>query len=77
MSLIKCPECDKEISSNAANCPHCGNPFSHEIRCPNCNSGDISKISNASKVGSAVLFGVFAMGKLTKTYQCLQCKFKW
>lgn len=26
MALIKCPECGKEISSNAANCPNCGNP---------------------------------------------------
>lgn len=26
MALIKCPECGREISSNAANCPHCGNP---------------------------------------------------
>lgn len=24
MSLIKCPECGKEISSDAASCPHCG-----------------------------------------------------
>lgn len=26
MALIKCPECGKEISSNATACPNCGNP---------------------------------------------------
>lgn len=27
MSLIKCPECDKEISDKVKACPHCGYPF--------------------------------------------------
>ena len=27
MALIKCPECGKEISNNAASCPHCGTPI--------------------------------------------------
>lgn len=27
MSLIKCPECEKEISSKAKTCPHCGCPL--------------------------------------------------
>ncbi len=27
MALIKCPECGKEISSNAAVCPNCGTPI--------------------------------------------------
>lgn len=27
MSLIKCPECGKEISSYATSCPHCGRPM--------------------------------------------------
>ena len=27
MALINCPECGKEISSNAKNCPNCGNPM--------------------------------------------------
>ena len=24
MALIKCPECDKQISDKAESCPHCG-----------------------------------------------------
>lgn len=27
MSLIRCPECRKKISSTAKQCPHCGFPF--------------------------------------------------
>jgi len=30
MALIKCPECDKEISDRAASCPHCGCPLVEE-----------------------------------------------
>ena len=27
MALVKCPECGKEVSSNAAVCPNCGTPI--------------------------------------------------
>ena len=27
MALIKCPECQKEVSTSAASCPHCGYPL--------------------------------------------------
>ncbi|MCH7905614.1 MAG: zinc-ribbon domain-containing protein [Armatimonadetes bacterium] len=27
MALIKCKECGREVSDNAASCPHCGNPI--------------------------------------------------
>ena len=30
MSLIKCPECKKEISDTAATCPGCGAPISEQ-----------------------------------------------
>lgn len=30
MALIKCPECGKEVSSNAASCPNCGYPIAGE-----------------------------------------------
>lgn len=28
MALIKCSDCNKEVSSSAPSCPHCGNPIS-------------------------------------------------
>ena len=31
MALIKCPECGKEISSNAVTCPNCGNPVPKKL----------------------------------------------
>ncbi len=31
MSLIKCPECEKEISSEATCCPHCGFPVKKSL----------------------------------------------
>lgn len=30
MALIKCSECGKEVSENAASCPNCGNPISNK-----------------------------------------------
>ena len=27
MALIRCPECDREVSDIAKNCPHCGFPL--------------------------------------------------
>ena len=31
MALIKCPECGREISDRALNCPNCGCPLKHEL----------------------------------------------
>ena len=47
------------------------------IKCTNCGSTNTHKISGASKVGSAILFGIFSMGKITKTYECDKCGYKW
>ncbi len=27
MALMKCPECNGDVSSEADKCPHCGKPF--------------------------------------------------
>jgi len=31
MSLIACPECRKQISDSATQCPHCGRPLSPQV----------------------------------------------
>jgi len=77
MALIECPECKKQVSSNAENCIHCGSPISTAIKCPTCKSTNVHKISAGSKIGSALLIGVFSVGKLTKTYQCDDCNYRW
>lgn len=53
MSLIKCPECGKEISDKANACPNCGNPMNQQpqqvllpqqeeyLCCPRCGSREL------------------------------------
>lgn len=36
MSLIRCPECGKEISDTAASCPNCGYSFQKMKFCKFC-----------------------------------------
>lgn len=43
------------------------------VTCPYCNSTNTKKISNASKVGSVALFGIFAFGKVAKEWHCNNC----
>ena len=44
------------------------------VTCPYCQSTNTSKISTMSKAGSVALFGVFAMGKVSKQWKCNDCK---
>ena len=46
---------------------------SHAIKCPYCQSTNTKKISTMSKAGSVALFGVFAMGKVSKQWHCNNC----
>jgi hypothetical protein len=77
MALIECTECNKQVSSSAESCPHCGNPMSTGVKCPSCKSSNIHKITAGSKIGSALLLGVFSVGKLTKTFKCDDCSYRW
>lgn len=42
-------------------------------KCPTCGSTKLSKIPTASKAGSVALFGVFAVGKVSKQWKCSNC----
>ena len=44
------------------------------ITCPYCKSTDCKKISDLSKAGNIVLWGVFALGKTTKQFHCNSCE---
>lgn len=48
MALIKCPECEREISEKATSCPHCGFP----ITAADSNKSDVKNLfnSNFSKI---------------------------
>ena len=45
-----------------------------EVKCPYCNSTNTKKISEMSKAASVAVFGVFAMGKVSKQWHCNNCK---
>lgn len=49
----------------------------YSITCPNCHSKMVHKISGLSKAGSVAMIGIFAMGKVSKTYQCDKCGYRW
>lgn len=42
MALVKCQECNKEISDQASNCPHCGCPIVSYTYCSNCGANVIN-----------------------------------
>lgn len=49
----------------------------YQPHCPICGSPNVEKISTASKVGKAALFGVFSLGSIGKTYKCKSCGAKF
>ena len=77
MALIKCPECGKDVSSNARTCPNCGEPIDTSIRCPKCGSTNTKIISGASKAISVAVWGVFAANKVMSRYVCNNCNHKF
>ena len=44
--------------------------------CPTCGSTNVRPISTAKKATGFVLAGVFS-SNFGKSYECLQCKYKW
>jgi len=79
----QCTHCGGEISESATTCPHCGRPLRTAdagpttARCPTCNSPHIEKISSSDKAASALLFGIFSIGQISKTFRCRDCGYKW
>lgn len=73
MAMITCPECGKEVSDKARNCPNCGTPIDKKVYCPNCGSDNVGVISGADKAFSVVMFGVLAANKVKSTYKCFKC----
>lgn len=48
MALVQCPECGKEVSSNAKQCIHCGCSFTV---CPDCGHVALGALSSCPKCG--------------------------
>jgi ssDNA-binding Zn-finger/Zn-ribbon topoisomerase 1 len=47
------------------------------VKCPTCGSARVTRIGKMNKVGSAAIFGVFAIGHISKTFKCENCRYKW
>lgn len=51
--------------------------YRKNAECPYCHSKNTKKISGLSKVGSVALWGVFAVGKVSKQWHCNNCGSEW
>lgn len=48
--------------------------YRNNAECPYCHSKNTKKISGMSKAGSVAIFGVYAVGKVSKQWHCNNCK---
>lgn len=65
MSLKKCPECEKEVSSSAQNCPHCGCPLAGDGNTRITAEWTNKSIKKKKLIGIGIVilgFFVFAIG---------------
>ena len=74
MALVKCIECQKEVSDRAAACPHCGNPMSAApaaltpIETPVGHAVTIEATGKTQKMVEAVGAAVFLLGLVSCAY---------
>lgn len=75
-TLINCVTCNKQVSTNAKKCPHCGERDYHpmiEIKCSNCNgSGKVMKRHQ----GHSMVEGYHTFYLLEQCYKCLGFGYK-
>ena len=76
MALIKCPECDKEISDKASACPNCGCPINDSssnvkfvaAKCPSCGA-NINVDQNDNKTKCNYCHSTIIVDDAIKRYQ--------
>lgn len=65
MALIKCPECENEISNKAVSCPNCGCPLTITNQLENQNDVDVQMSENSTltrrKLSKKVLITIVAV----------------
>jgi len=85
--LVNCKTCSKQVSPNAPTCPHCGeNMPGLYIKCPKCNSMNISSGKQGFGLGKAtvgaILLGPVGLlggiiGRKKIELLCQDCGNKW
>ncbi|MBI5675852.1 MAG: hypothetical protein HZC48_08540 [Nitrospirae bacterium] len=80
---IACPNCGCPISKTTKGLESISTskpslPINHGLpMCPTCQSTVVEKISLKSKAGKVALVGIFAIGKVSKTFKCNTCGYQW
>ena len=69
MSLIKCPECGKDVSSLAEKCIHCGYPLQRQIKYKSYKAMKKEKEERKKKLEKE------AMEKKEKSYLMVKCPY--
>lgn len=49
----------------------------NRLKCPTCGSTKVIRIPGLSKATWVALQGVYSIGKISKTFQCMNCGYKW
>ena len=62
MSLVKCPDCQNEVSSKAPSCPKCGAPISSENIATKSNLVTIQKTAKTLKMQSLIAVVMLLVG---------------
>lgn len=82
---IRCKECGKVVTNPVIPKRPDGwrelnmweKDYDNLPKCPICHSTKIHKISMTNKAASALTFGIFAVGHVSKTYKCDVCGSKF
>ncbi|GHT51475.1 hypothetical protein AGMMS49982_09010 [Bacteroidia bacterium] len=51
MAIISCPECGKQVSDKAEECPHCGGPIKSMFSCPECGEQLFERAEECPRCG--------------------------
>ena len=55
MTLIRCPDCDKEVSDQARSCPNCGHPIAKQ-RPQRVRTAEDSALTRNRGLGDIIIF---------------------
>lgn len=54
MALIKCPECNNDVSTKAISCPHCGYPIAKKLSEKNSNKIEVEQIQKETNCPTSI-----------------------